>query len=276
MSKHLIVLSISSDIGFSVAKSFLESGWRVSGTYRKHTEKVQTLGKFTNCNLYYCDLSIARTIDESVLEILRLEPWDVFLSAVGEPLPLSPFFETSWEKWAQSFEVNTTMQLKFLHSIWRNRSQGYTTPTALFFSAGGTNGAVRNFSAYTSAKIHLIKMAELLASEDPTTRYVVAGPGWTPSKTHEYMLKNLDKSDPRYLKISNFISSPSLGTSHQEIINFLHWVIAQDHNSVSGRNFSIANDPWNHPKMNLLLSLLAEDENMFKLRRSGNDLLDKQ
>jgi len=40
-SHHKIVISISSDIGFYLAKDWLNNGTRVSGTYRTKTDQCE-------------------------------------------------------------------------------------------------------------------------------------------------------------------------------------------------------------------------------------------
>lgn len=272
MRKHLFLLSISSDIGFSIACHYLKLGWKVTGTYRRmNAHLVEASDLYPNLTLIPCDLSHDFSIANLVSEFAVLEPWDLFVSAVGEPLPLTSFATSDWAEWISSFYINSLAQLEVLHKLIRYKNRDRGKPTVVFFAAGGTNGPVSNFSAYTSAKIHLTKMVELLAHEDKATRYCIVGPGWTPSKTHMYMLGNLPRGDDRIELINKFVAGDKAGTSHNTICRFIDWCLGQDDLVINGRNFSIVNDDWQGKYEPDLVKLLKGDPDMFKLRRYRND-----
>lgn len=272
MRKHLFLLSVSSDIGLSIARHYLNLGWKVTGTYRRLSEDLgRAYEQYPNLTLIPCDLSCRDSIANLANEFLEFKTWDLFISAVGEPLPLKSFADSDWTEWVSSFYVNSLAQLEVLHKLSRFKSRGREKPTVIFFAAGGANGPVFNFSAYTSAKIHLTKMVELLAHEDKATRYCIIGPGWTRSKTHSYMLKNLPKGDNRIELINKFLEVDNAGTSHQTICKFIDWCLGQDDSVITGRNFSIVNDAWQGESEPNLVNALKGDRDMFKLRRHRND-----
>ena len=64
-SYHKIIISISSDIGFYLAKDWLNNGIRVSGTYRTKTDKCEEL-EALGAKLIKCDLSDIKSIDDSM------------------------------------------------------------------------------------------------------------------------------------------------------------------------------------------------------------------
>ena len=116
-------------------------------------------------------------------------------------------------------------------------------------------------------------MFEFLAFEDKTTKYTIIGPGWTNTKTHFETLKHSEKSSKKYQDVSKFLENPSNATPLIDIVECIEWIDKQPSDVVSGRNFSVVNDHWRGVNMPKLVAKLQNDQNMYKLRRCGNDFL---
>jgi NAD(P)-dependent dehydrogenase (short-subunit alcohol dehydrogenase family) len=272
--KTVFILSISSDIGKNLAKEYLSRGWEVYGTYRNPSALLKLSIELPGAVLHQCDISIPNSIQESLSNLPNALNWDIFISLPCNPLPLSSFFESSINQWVESFMINSLRQLEFLHGIYPYRNKESTVPTIVFTAGGGTNNAVEDFSAYTSAKIHLIKMMELLALEDQDSKYIIIGPGWTNTKTHLITLQNTSINSKKHNEVASFLANPSKGTTYDEIIRCLDWIYLQPREIVSGRNFSVVHDNWEGEISKNLISLLSEDKNMYKLRRHGNSAME--
>lgn len=271
--KTVFILSISSDIGRNLAKEYLSRGWNVYGTYRNAISEIELKAELPGVVLSFCDISDPASIRSTIESLPRDFKWDLFISMPCDPLPLTSFFESPIKRWIESFMVNSLRQLEFLHGIYPFRNQGANSPTVIFTAGGGTNSSVADFSAYTSAKIHLIKMVELLAYEDSTCKYAIIGPGWTNTKTHLITLANTDVASIRHKNVADFLGDPTNGTTYDEIIRCLDWIYSQQSDVVSGRNFSVVSDNWTGEGSEKLAELLSRDIDMYKLRRHSNDLL---
>ena len=273
MKKSIICFSITSDIGSFIATHFYSKNFDVYGTYRKEDSLKLLKTKMPKGNFYKCDAESSQSIDNAIKEISRdINNWNILVSCPCTPVPIDRFQETDINLWEKSFYINSLSQLRFLHGLLNLRDQSSDSPPlALFFAGGGTNNAVDSFSAYTSAKIHLIKMFEFLAYEDKTTKYSIIGPGWTNTKTHFETLKFSKKSSKKYREVLDFIKDPKNGTPLEDIVACIEWLDQQDIEAVSGRNFSVVNDPWRGENSSKLSDELKKDENMYKLRRSGNE-----
>ena len=114
-------------------------------------------------------------------------------------------------------------------------------------------------------------MFEFLSHEDKTTKYSIIGPGWTNTKTHLETLRHSKKSSKKFREVTKFLENPSFGTPLQDIVDCIEWIDKQEIEVVSGRNFSVVNDEWRGENNIHLVKALKNDENMYKLRRSGND-----
>ncbi len=274
--KTIILFSITSDIGLFIAKHYYTKNYKVIGTYRKENSLKNLKNSLPNGSFYKCDASDPSSIDKATREIKKdFKSWDILISCPCTPVPINKFSNCNFNEWEESFYLNSLAQLKFLHSLLeiRNREVTSNFPLVLFFAGGGTNNAVDSFSAYTSAKIHLIKMFEFLAFEDNSTKYTIIGPGWTNTKTHYVTLENSKKNSKKHVDVKNFLKNPSNGTPLIDIVQCIEWIDSQKINTVTGRNFSVVNDAWRGEKKENLIKALDNDFNLYKLRRCGNNLL---
>src|SRR5690348_13419203 len=105
----VVILSVSSDIGAHLAKKYLEQGDRVIGTYRSKSN----LSSLTHTNFHAVKCDVAKTADIAALvkKVKSLGRWDTFISCVGHPLPVVPFFEADFDEWSSSVYVNSIAQL---------------------------------------------------------------------------------------------------------------------------------------------------------------------
>jgi NAD(P)-dependent dehydrogenase (short-subunit alcohol dehydrogenase family) len=217
---------------------------------------------------------LTNSIDEASESLLdEIKDWDILISCPCIPQPLVPFFESKIEEWEKSFYLNSLAQLRFLYRVYhaRNKSTKVRCPLVLFFAGGGTNGPVQSFSAYTSAKIHLIKMFELMAYEEKSTKFSIIGPGWTYTKAHYETLRHCSPDSAKFKECVEFLSDPSNGTPLIDIFNCIEWIDSQEIDAVSGRNFSVVNDEWKGCiGKDRLINELLSDPDMYKLRRCGN------
>jgi NAD(P)-dependent dehydrogenase (short-subunit alcohol dehydrogenase family) len=175
------------------------------------------------------------------------------------------------DAWEQAFHINLTAPLRLLHALLESRNaRAGQPPLALFFAGGGTNSAPLNYSAYTVSKIALIKAVELLDAEMQDMRFSIVGPGWVKTKIHQETLKAGDSKSAgaagrtrSRLQTDNF-------TSMESIIDCCNWLIQQPKEVIGGRNFSVAHDFKN---IQNLAAMLRSNQDMYKLRRAGNDRL---
>ncbi|MBN1788061.1 MAG: SDR family oxidoreductase [Sedimentisphaerales bacterium] len=269
--KVVVIISVTSDIGLALAKWYSKEGYIVVGTYRSG-ELLGKLENLENCHLFSCDISNKKNIDKFISWYKKLDMrWDVFISCPCTPLPLKAFFECDFDEWSDSVHVNAIEQLRILHQIYPYRDESKISDIVLF-AGGGVNNAVINFSAYTVSKIMLIKMCEFLDAENKNINIFIVGPGWTRTKTHEFVLQHVARDDERYQKITDFLKSGK-GTSMEDIYKCIQWLCEQGKEVASGRNFSIVNDKWREPDSKKLADELKKDPEMYKLKRHKNDFL---
>lgn len=265
----VFILGISSDIGWALARLYLQAGHKVVGTYRSRHFPASVPAD-PRLVLLACDVgdpqSIARCIAQYRRKVAR--PWDVFISAVGSMEPIGGFFKADLDAWEGAVRVNTLAQLRFLHGIYPFRRKKPGAHVA-FFAGAGTNNAAANYSAYCASKIFLIKMCELLDDENKDLNVFIVGPGWVRTKIHEQTLKCPKTAPQNYKRTRQFMASGDAGTPYADIFACINWCVAQGRTVCGGRNFSVVHDAWRASGKELARALRA-DTNKFKLRRYKN------
>ncbi len=263
-----VIVSISSDIGYALAKRWQQRGMKVGGTYRTPSSLVDDL-QSSGVKTIYCDLADSRSVHEAGVSLRHdFSQWDYLVLCPGMLEPVGSFIDGDFAAWEKSLEINFTRQVQFVHELLPSRNKtGDHPPVVLFFAGGGTNNATVDYSAYTISKIALIKICELLDAEIPDTNFVIIGPGWVKTKIHQATLKAGKKAGANYQKTIDRLASDQC-TPMETILDCCDWLIQADRRVVSGRNFSVVFDKWGEAS---LVRKLEEDPHMYKLRREGND-----
>jgi short-subunit dehydrogenase len=266
---HKIIISISSDIGFYLAKDWLNLGVQVSGTYRTWSNKCDELLKL-GAKLIQCDLGDIKSIDDSIRELNKNNKWDDLIVATGSQEPIGNFSDCNIEVWSNSIDVNFTSQIRFIHGLLPNRNlEDSCVPSVLMFAGGGTNSATIDYSAYTISKIASIKMIELLDAEINDTTFSILGPGWVKTKIHDATLQSKEVAGDNYFKTLDMLDKNGEKCNPMEdVINCCNWILSSDRELVGGRNFSLVFDPWDSKE----IEKIRDDSNNFKLRRFGNEI----
>jgi NAD(P)-dependent dehydrogenase (short-subunit alcohol dehydrogenase family) len=266
-SKKVVFISaITSDIGIALAKRYSRDGYVVTGTYRSQ-KLLPELKGLADSYIFYCDLTDKASIHRAIEEFAALGlKWETFISTAVWPLPLTKFFDSDFDEWAQSVHVNCIEQLRVLHELYPFRRTDIISQVA-YFAGPATNNAVKNFSALAASKLFLIKMCELLDAENDDLNVFIVGPGWTKTKTHLQIMADPHVSAEKYKETEQFLATQE-GTSMDDIYNCIRWLNEQGRSVAGGRNFSVVHDAWGEDE---LARALLRDPNMYKLRRSKND-----
>jgi short-subunit dehydrogenase len=267
----VFILSVSSDIGIVLAQRYLKDNFRVIGTYRTFSDRLLPLQKEKLCTLITFDITDPSALKNLREKLIRLKfNWETFISCVGEPRPLTPFFKTDFDNWSTSVSLNSTLQLRVLHTLYPLRSKEKIC-NVVFFAAGGINKAVVDFSAYTIGKIMLVKMCEYLDAEEKSLNIFTVGPGWTKTKTHTLILNDPGVSKEKKRATLEFLKKGK-DTDIGYIYDCIRFLSKMGKETASGRNFSIVYDPLDVKNRRRLAESLKKDRNMYKLRRYGSDL----
>ncbi|HET6884331.1 MAG TPA: SDR family oxidoreductase [Pirellulales bacterium] len=263
-----IVVSASSDIGHALADGWLAAGCELYGTFRTSGAALEQLA-LRGAALFCCDLAKPDSI-RTACERLRSDAndWDVLVLAAGLIEPIGPFVECDFAAWSESIQVNFTGQMQILRELLpARRRPARLPPLALLFAGGGANGATLNYSAYTLAKIALIKAVELLAAEVTDCRFAIVGPGWVKTKIHQATLAAGERAGDNLQRTHEKLAGDDC-VPIERVVDCCNWLVTAPMEVINGRNFSTAFDAWGDPRLD---EMLRADRDMYKLRRAGNE-----
>jgi NAD(P)-dependent dehydrogenase (short-subunit alcohol dehydrogenase family) len=261
-----IVVGASSDIGLALVQNWLLQGIEIIGSYRTNSPSLENIrSKFYA--LEKCDFSDPRSIQDFVKMVEYLEfKWDYLVICPGTMEPLGKFESVDIEKWCEGFEVNFLATMRVIHGLLPHRAQK-GCPLVLLFAGGGTNSAPLAVSAYTSAKIALIKAVELLDAEVLDVRFTILGPGWVRTKIHSETLRAVSVVPTNAAETNRRLNANDFNPMSR-VVDCVDWVMKSSSDLVGGRNFSVVHDPWGTSNLELRL---RKDKELFKLRRTGNN-----
>jgi short-subunit dehydrogenase len=271
--KVVIIISISSDIGYALAKRYSELGYSLVGTYRS-TRLLKKLNQIPNCHLFKCEILDKESITKFVKDFKKLNLlWDLFISCTGTQKPIGNFFENDFEEWSESIHINSIEPLRLLHNLYKYRNKDRINEIIFFAGGGGANKATKKYSAYTLSKIMLTKFCENLDFENEDLKVSIIGPGWVKTKMHyETINEDKEKVGENYKTTLNFMKNGT-GTNMQDIFNCIGWICNQNKAVVGGRNFSVVYDKWKGKESEKLVKALKRNPDMYKLRRYKNEFL---
>lgn len=260
------MVGASSDIGFELARDWIRRGMSVIGTYRTASQRLEQLASGMLA-LLHCDFSHPGSVDAFAEDVARrCLPWDYLVVCPGTMEPIGPFAESDIDAWSAGFELNFLATLRVVHGLLRSRRRGGETPVVILFAGGGSNSAPLAFSAYTAAKIALIKAVELLDAEMPDVRFTILGPGWVRTKIHEETLRAGTAAGAAASETMRRLAGDDFGPMSR-VVDCVAWAMHAPREVIGGRNFSVVHDAWDQPA---LASRLQSDRDLYKLRRAGN------
>lgn len=215
---------------------------------------------------FFCDLrsycsskSIARKFKKRKIR------WNIWINAVGDLNPIGPFFKKDFLRWQESLNSNAIQPLRLLHSLWHFRNPN-GKKYIVFFAGAGTNGPADNYSAYCTSKIILVKMVELLDSENPNACFFIIGPGIVKTKIHYQTMLARASAGKNYKRVKKIFDNKIKCVSHKDVFECLKWCISSGQKVIGGRNLSLVSDKWKNGGVKLI-STLTKNSNLFKLRR---------
>jgi len=265
---NVLIVGVNADIGFNICKFYLNNNVNIVGLYRNKKPDVSKLMNKKNLQLIKFDITKDSNLSK-LKNLLKKKSfkWDVIFSSVGTSEPIGKFFKLNFNDWEKSFNINMLSQLKIIHKLYDLRNKKKICSIA-FLAGGGTNGPMKNYSAYCASKITLIKMCELIHDENRDLNIFILGPGFTRTKTHLQTLKaGPSKAGKNYFRVKKFWNSSKQGSSFKNIFDCLNWCIKIGPNIIGGKNISIVHDKWGTIN---LRDKLKKNFNMYKLRRYKN------
>ena len=264
MTKSTLIVGANSGIGSNLAKRLAALPHKLFGTItsdysRKPNERYE--------KVYVCNLESIESIDKFVTLYGVNHQWDNLIMCPASMEPIGSFEQININDWLKTFNLNFSSQVYLLNKLLSHRNKA--AANVLFFAGGGVNSAPKDYSCYTTSKIALIKLVELLDNEMSDVTFSILGPGWVKTKIHQQSLReklsdlSSYKETRRRLEEGDFIDM-------NKVVDSICWILDQPKHIVGGRNFSTEHDLWGSSELN---DMLLTTPDAYKLRRYANSPL---
>jgi NAD(P)-dependent dehydrogenase (short-subunit alcohol dehydrogenase family) len=260
--KNILVTGINSDIGEAMVRDILEkhNNFSFYGTFHKHSKQVNSL-RDLGCRLFQVDMSDQQQVEQFAHQACGFGVNSVvFLH--GSLHPIGRFSEVSFQDWKNCQYVNALSILHILNIILPSMRSG---GRVLSLAGGGVNSAPINFSAYTSAKITLLKMTEILAAEYPDISFFNLGPGFVKTKIHTQTLTAGHRAGAAFIETKRRLDENDF-VSMDKVVKAIYFLLLKAPTSYSGRNFSAENDSLSSTDF---ARFISSNLDFYKLRKFG-------
>lgn len=260
---NILITGINSRIGSAFAFDLIkQKDINVIGTYRTKNDYIEELESL-GVKLLLCDFSDVNALD-ALTEQCDFNDLNSVCLFHGVMEPIGEFKHNDIERWGNSFNINFLSIANALHVLLNKVSSGCRFIT---LAGGGVNGSPKAYSSYTIAKIALIKLNELLATENPEHFFFNLGPGWVDSPIHQQTISAGDAASEAYQETIRRYQANEFVPIDKVVdaLNFFTFIAGKE---FSGRNFSAINDQL---RSNALSEKLLNCVNSYKLRRFNNE-----
>ena len=154
---------IQNDQPFNITKKgkWCGSAWVImflpnlsmTNSYRKKKPNIDISLYKKNLKLIRCNITNFSDLTKLKNFIIKHKfKWDLIFSSVGTSEPIGSFFNLDFKNWENSLNINMISQLKTIHKLYPLRNKNKICNIALL-AGSGTNGPIRNYSAYCVSKI---------------------------------------------------------------------------------------------------------------------------
>jgi NAD(P)-dependent dehydrogenase (short-subunit alcohol dehydrogenase family) len=180
--QRILITGISSGLGYALASTYLEQGWKVYGVSRNYPDGLQG-----NSNLYFqaLDLADLRYIPNALASLLsHAKKLDLVVLNAGVICPIGDMQDTRTEDLQYAMTVNVWANKVILDTIVQ---RGIEVTQVVAISSGAAATGLRGWNGYAISKSALNMMIQLYAQEQPHTHFTSLAPGLVDTPMQEYI-----------------------------------------------------------------------------------------
>ncbi len=239
----VIITGAGRGIGREIARVFAAADYWMTLVARSRSELEATTAELPpdRCRIVPADIAQPADCQKVVAAALDLSGQiNVLINAAGLLGAIGPFWETSPEGWKQAIEVNLlgSVQLMRLAIPLLHLTRG-----AIVNFAGGGDGPMAQFSAYSASKAALIRFTETSAEElrPLGIRVNIVAPGVVRTQ----MLDQVLAVHPRMAQPSRAVSGASSAVgSARPVAELCLFLASETARPLTGKYISAVWDDW--------------------------------
>jgi benzil reductase ((S)-benzoin forming) len=205
MEPIVFITGVSSGLGLSLAKAYLEGGARVYGVSRREPEGLSGRAGFHFASV---DLSRLDEIAPAVEGFLKGVPRiDIAILNAGILGEIADMAEITLERMRQVMDVNLWANKPVLDAVFSGNRE---VTQVVAISSGAAVSGSRGWNGYSLSKAALNMMMKLYAEERPATHFSALAPGLVDTAMQERM--RAMPADPRFPTVDRL--KKAAGTPH--------------------------------------------------------------
>lgn len=180
--QRILITGVSSGLGYALAATYLEQGWKVYGVSRSYPDGLQG-----NPNLYYqaLDLADLRYIPNALASLLsHAKKLDLVVLNAGVVCPIGDLQDTRMEDLQYAMTVNVWANKVILDALYQRETE---VTQVVAISSGAAVTGLRGWNGYAISKSALNMMIQLYAQEQPHTHFTSLAPGIVDTPMQDYI-----------------------------------------------------------------------------------------
>ncbi len=251
-----IITGAGRGIGREIARVFAAAGFSLTLVARSRAELEATAEELpaSRCRIVPADIAQPADCQDAITAAIeQTGRLDVLINAAGILGAIGPFWEASPENWRQALEVNLlgTFQMMRLAVPHLRLTRG-----AIINFAGGGDGPMARFSAYSASKAALIRFTETTAEElrPLGIRVNIVAPGAVRTQMLDQVLAAT--SPPPLASPS---SAPSGGGSARPAAELCRFLASETARPLTGKYISALWDAWRNWTPEQIAAIAASD-----------------
>jgi NAD(P)-dependent dehydrogenase (short-subunit alcohol dehydrogenase family) len=169
-------------MGYALANTYLQHGWKVYGVSRNYPDGLQG-----NPNLYFqaLDLADLRYIPNALASLLsHVKKLDLVVLNAGVLTPIGDMKDSRMEDLHYSMDVNVWANKVILDALFQRDIE---VNQVVAISSGAAVSGMRGWNGYAISKAALNMMIQLYAHEQPHTHFTSLAPGVIDTPMQEYI-----------------------------------------------------------------------------------------
>jgi len=271
--KNIVLTGAGKGIGAALAVKLASEGANICLVSRNESDLQSVLAEInskfdTNSSYVLCDVSNPIMVSEAIkaINLIFNEDIHILINNAGIQNPIGEFIDNDIEDWAKNIETNLFSMVYLCKGIIPSMTKN-KRGKIINFSGGGSTSVRPNFSAYSVAKIGIVKFTETLAHE--LAKYNIEVNAVSPGAINTQMLDEVLVSGEKAGKEfeAATLRKQKGGNDMKDILNLVTFLCSEDSNGISGKLISAPWDAWN---TNEYQQSLRIDKDLATLRRIDN------